>query len=124
MIAEAINCVLTVFIYIYLFSFFLVENLHFCVLNFRYLIFFSQSITFNLTKEPIWNLDDGYTIQYNDDDFPFDVIPARTSGVSYYHRLVLRLPIMNNDFQSCPNRNLIEGFFVVSTDRIMFVLNL
>lgn len=77
----------------------------------------------NQTKSSIWNLDDGYTIHSNDNDIPFDVIPARTSGVSYYHRLILRLHILNKDFKSCPYGKITEGSFIVSIDILICILN-
>lgn len=44
-----------------------------------------------------------------------DEYPARTTGVSYYHRLKLRLHSLRDEFLSCPNRTFTDGFFLVRT---------
>lgn len=77
---------------------------------FRYIEFFN--ITYNITEISKWNIDDGYS-SYSDDDILVDSFPARTNGVSYYHRLKLFLFSNDDEFVSCPNSRL-TGFFFVS----------
>jgi hypothetical protein len=42
------------------------------------------------------------------------VIPARTSGVTYNHRLKLTLHTLDGDFLSCANLGIEGGSFLVS----------
>jgi len=41
-----------------------------------------------------------------------DVTPARTGGISYYHRLRLMLHMFDDQFLGCPNNNIENGFLV------------
>jgi len=77
---------------------------------FRYLNFFNS--TYVVTEKSKWNIDDGY-LHYLDKNILVNVVPARTSGVSYYHRLKLFLFLKDEEFVGCPN-NRLENFFFVS----------
>ncbi|XP_029345801.1 pickpocket protein 28-like [Acyrthosiphon pisum] len=59
-----------------------------------------------------WTFDDGYSL-FSDKDVLFSITPARTSGVSYYHRLRLKLHTTENEFSACPNNDFNEDFFLV-----------
>lgn len=83
--------------------------------------FFSKNHTFISTGRSIWNLDNGYS-HYLDDGMLIDVIPARTGGTSYYHRLTLTLHILDGLFIRCPvssNNHRMDGSFVVSNKHIL-----
>jgi len=43
-----------------------------------------------------------------------DMIPSRTSGVSYNHRVKLMLHSLEDDFISCANLGIKGGSFLVS----------
>jgi hypothetical protein len=78
----------------------------------RYLKFFSKSNSYIDSEKTLWNLDDGYS-SYSDTDLLIDVVPSRTSGVSYYHRLRLNLHTNTDEFLRCPQLNLRDGYFSV-----------
>jgi len=59
-----------------------------------------------------WTFDDGYSL-FSDKNVLFSVTPARTSGVSYYHRFRLKLHTIENEFSVCPNNGFSEDFFLV-----------
>lgn len=77
--------------------------------GFRYSNFFSNAITFNYSKRSEWNLDYGYS----NHNF-LDVYPLRSSGVSYYNRLSLKLNAINDEFLECPNRAFKDGNMMVN----------
>lgn len=74
--------------------------------------FFSTNNTYLDTEKSKWTLDNGYSL-FSDKDDLFSVTPARTSGVSYYHRLRLKLHTTENAFSVCPNNDFNEDFFLV-----------
>lgn len=76
---------------------------------FRYMDFFN--VTYNYSETSKWNIDDGYSF-YSDDDILIDSVPARTNGVSYYHRLKLFLFLNDAEFVNCPNNSFDDFFFV------------
>jgi hypothetical protein len=80
--------------------------------NFRYSDFFSKNITYVNAGKSNWNLDDGYSF-YSKQHTIVDVTPARTSGVSYNHRLRLMLHTSDDDFLSCANLGIEKSRFVV-----------
>ncbi|KAL5233284.1 hypothetical protein ACI65C_000694 [Semiaphis heraclei] len=59
-----------------------------------------------------WTLDVGYSL-LSDENVLFNIIPARSNGVSYYHRLRLKLHTTENGFSICPNSKFDEDFFLV-----------
>lgn len=65
--------------------------------------FFSKNNTFLNTQRSYWNLDDGYSF-YLGDNILTEVIPPRTGGTSYYHRLRLMLHVLDDQFLKCPTR--------------------
>lgn len=67
-----------------------------------------------------WNLDDGYLLNSNNDNMLMKMIPFRTGGTSYYHRLKLVLHNLNDVFMDCPNRGL-ESSFVVYNKNIYYL---
>lgn len=73
--------------------------------------FFSNN-TYIPTIKSNWNLDDGYSLYLNNNVL-LNVIPARTGGISYYHRLKLILHTLEDTFFSCPPLTT-EGSFLVS----------
>lgn len=84
--------------------------IEFCVMP-RYVDFFSKDYAYVGTEKSNWNLDDGYALYLND-SMPVDVIPFRTGGNSYYHRLRLVMHSLDDKFLSCSNRYLVSGFVV------------
>lgn len=86
---------------------------------FRYTFFFSKHYTNTPTLHSKWTEDHGYNF-YSHDNIQLDEIPARTSGISYYHRLVLRLHSFS-DFLGCPDHNYMEGFYIVSLGFLIFI---
>lgn len=81
--------------------------------------FFLTNNTYLNTEKSKWTLDDGYSL-LSDKNVLFNIIPARTSGVSYYHRLRLKLHTTENGFSVCPNTKFDEDFFLV---RILCISN-
>ncbi|XP_060849633.1 pickpocket protein 28-like, partial [Rhopalosiphum padi] len=79
----------------------------------RYSDFFSKNITYVNAGKSNWNLDDGYSF-YSKQHTIVDVTPARTSGVSYNHRLRLMLHTSDDDFLSCANLGIEKGRFVIT----------
>ncbi|CAI6361039.1 unnamed protein product [Macrosiphum euphorbiae] len=77
-----------------------------------YLNFFSTNNTYLDTEKSKWTLDNGYSL-FSDKDVLLSVTPARTSGVSYYHRLRLKLHTTENAFSVCPNNDFNEDFFLI-----------
>lgn len=67
---------------------------------------------YNNTAKSNWNVEDGYSFESNQRDF-VDVIPARTSGVSYYHSLRLILHSLYDDYLGCDILGVKGGSFVV-----------
>ncbi|VVC43318.1 Epithelial sodium channel [Cinara cedri] len=65
-----------------------------------------------------WNLDEGYSMYSGKDDLVSNhylVIPARTSGASYYHRFRMVLySLQKDEIQSCPNTDLADGSFLIT----------
>jgi len=82
---------------------------------------FFPNNTYKPTEQSNWNLDDGYSLYLNNNVL-LNVIPARTGGISYYHRLRLMLHTVDKQFLSCPNFNK-KGSFVVRNKYIFFVYN-
>ncbi|XP_025415513.1 pickpocket protein 28-like [Sipha flava] len=79
----------------------------------KYLKFFSKSNSYIDSEKTLWNLDDGYS-SYSDTDLLIDVVPSRTSGVSYYHRLRLNLHTNTDEFLRCPQLDLRDGYFSIA----------
>lgn len=65
------------------------------------------------TERSNWNLEDGYLFYANQPNL-MDMIPSRTSGVSYNHRVKLMLHSLEDDFISCANLGIKGGSFLVS----------
>lgn len=82
--------------------------------------FFSTKSTYINTEQTYWNLEDGYSYYINQPAL-VNVIPARTSGVSYNHRLRLMLESSDDDFLSCADLGIEGGSFLV---RYMIFLNI
>lgn len=82
--------------------------------------FFSTKIMYVNTEKTYWNLEDGYS-SYTNQPILTHVIPARTSGVSYNHRLRLMLQSSNDDFLSCADLGIEGGSFLV---RYMILSNI
>jgi len=82
--------------------------------------FFSTKSTYVNTEKTYWNLEDGYSSYINQPVF-VNVIPARTSGVSYNHRLRLMLQSSDDDFLSCADLGIEGGSFLV---RYMILSNI
>ncbi|XP_027844875.2 pickpocket protein 28-like [Aphis gossypii] len=76
--------------------------------NQRYLDFFSKNNSFIFTERSNWNLDDGYP-RNSENDLLVNINPARTSGVSYYHRFRLMINMLDQEFLSCSSENF---FFI------------
>jgi len=74
--------------------------------------FFSTKITYVNTEKSYWNLEDGYSFYVNQPN-RIDMIPARTSGVTYNHRIRLMLHALEDDFLSCANLGVSGGSFLV-----------
>lgn len=81
---------------------------------FRYLDFFSKNNSFIFTERSNWNLDDGYP-RNSENDLLVNLNPARTSGVSYYHRLRLMINMLDQEFLRCSSENF---FFVRKNNKI------
>ncbi|XP_050060299.1 pickpocket protein 28-like [Aphis gossypii] len=79
----------------------------------RYMEFFSTKITYVNTEKTYWNLEDGYS-SYMNQPVLVNVIPARTSGVSYNHRLRLMLQSSDDDFLSCADLGIEGGSFLIT----------
>ncbi|KAL4090753.1 hypothetical protein QTP88_025530 [Uroleucon formosanum] len=79
----------------------------------RYMDFFSTKITYVNTKRSYWNLENGYSFYENQPNL-MDVIPFRTSGVSYNHRVKLMLNALENNFLSCANLGVSGGSFLIT----------
>lgn len=75
--------------------------------------FFSKNSTYSNNITSSWNTDDGYS-KFRNQSTLGDVWPARTSGVTYYHRLRLVVHSKIGDFLDCPI-SLVDGYFLVST---------
>ncbi|KAF0750068.1 pickpocket protein 28-like [Aphis craccivora] len=74
-----------------------------------YLDFFSKNNSFIFTEKSNWNLDDGYP-RNSENDLLVNLNPARTSGVSYYHRLRLMINMLDQEFLKCSS----EIFFFIT----------
>lgn len=74
--------------------------------------FFSTKITYVNTKRSYWNLENGYLFYENQPNL-VDVIPFRTSGISYNHRVKLMLNALEDNFLSCANLGVNGGSFLV-----------
>lgn len=98
---------------LYVFSLNILRNnkitYYFCF--FRYMNFFSKNNTFPFVSKSKWNIDDGYPLK---NGILLNILPGRTSGVSYYHRLRMILHTMEDDFISCPNK-FSPDYFLVCT---------
>ncbi|XP_022161246.1 pickpocket protein 28-like [Myzus persicae] len=72
--------------------------------NQRYLNFFLKNNSYIVTEKSNWNLDDGYPPN-SENDLLVNINPARTSGVSHYHRLRLTINILDQEFFSCSSQS-------------------
>ncbi|KAL4090752.1 hypothetical protein QTP88_025529 [Uroleucon formosanum] len=77
--------------------------------NERYLNFFLKNNSYIGIERSAWNLDDGYPPS-SENDYLVNINPARTSGVSNYHRLRLMINTMDQEFLSCSS----GSFFFIS----------
>lgn len=75
---------------------------------FRYLNFFLKNNSYIFTEKSNWNLDDGYPPN-SENNLLVNINPARTSGVSHYHRLRLMINTLDQEFFGCSSKS---NFFV------------
>jgi len=73
--------------------------------------FFFKNYSYIGTEKIRWNVEDGYSF-LTDNDMLVDVTPARTGGISYYHRLRLMLHMFDDRFLGCHNSGMEDGFVV------------
>lgn len=79
--------------------------------------FFSKNYSYINTEKFRWNIEDGYSF-LTENDILLNTIPARTGGISYYHRLRLMLHMYDGRFLECPYGDA-ENHFMV---RIIIIL--
>lgn len=91
----------------------------------RYMDFFSKNNSYmdnNIISN--WNLDDGYSLNSDNGFMHSNNIPFRTGGISYYHRLRLKMHNFDKEFSGCPNRALEHSFLVCNKNISYLILGL